>query len=80
VAEKLTDEERALIRKHREKTAGSRPAISARATFDLGDDKAVARAQKLGLLPSDDDEDDDEDDEDREDEDTPKRRGFFGAE
>jgi hypothetical protein len=47
-------------------------------SIDLGDEKQVARAQKLGLLDVEDDDDDDSDDDDDDQTDeTPRRRGYF---
>lgn len=80
MADKLTDEERELLAKHREKKRAAGGGHQG-ARFDLGDDKAVKRAQRLGILPADldeSDEDSDEDeDEDEDSDDTPRRRGFF---
>lgn len=54
-------------------------------SIDLGDDKQVERAQKLGLFDGifgDDDDDDDGDDGDDGDgdEEVPRRRGYFNKE
>lgn len=59
------------------------PAIgrNVNVSIDLGDDKQVERAHKLGLLSGlfddDDDDDDDKNDDDDDDEETPRRRGYF---
>lgn len=80
------DEEKALKALKRKQEAPDEPTIgkSLNITVDLGDEKQVERAQKLGLLSmfaSDDtdtdDDDTDTDDDDTDTDDTPRRKGFF---
>ena len=81
---KLTEDEASMLKKLMAKReAPDSPAVgrAINVSIDLGDEKQVARAIKLGLLDSDsmngDDGDDDEGG-DGEGDDTPKRRGYFG--
>lgn len=56
-----------------------------RANIDLGDEKQVSLARKLGFLPPEEDDDDDDDGKGKgkgkgdDDDETPKRRGYFGT-
>jgi hypothetical protein len=74
---KLTAKEKQLLDQLSAKAEAPDSPSTARSlnvSIDLGDEKQVARAQKLGLLdPFDDDDDDGGDDAD----DTPKRRSYF---
>lgn len=79
---RLTDEEKRLLRKLQEKAeAPDSPAVARSASFtiDLGDEKQLARAAKLGLIDMDDDSDSDNDEDDNGEpaDDVPKRRGYF---
>lgn len=85
---RLTKEEAAVLKRLREKADAPDAPPASRAlniSIDLGDEKQVERAQKLGLLDllaggDDDTDDDDADDTDADDtdtEDVPKRRGYF---
>lgn len=81
------DEQKLLKRLQRKSEEPDAPPVgkSLSISVDLGDEKQVERAQKLGLLggllggPDDDDTDDDDDDntDDDDDDDTPRRRGYF---
>jgi hypothetical protein len=81
----LTSEEKKLLKRLQQKSeAPDAPSVSRalNISIDLGDEKQVERAQKLGLLDAimgDETEDEDEGaDEDEDDaEDTPRRRGYF---
>lgn len=80
----LTDKEtRTLEKLMRKKDEPDAPAAnrSLNISIDLGDDKQVERAQKLGLLDlltgDDDDDDESDDDDDGKDEEVPRRRGYF---
>lgn len=60
------------------KDAPSAPAVgrSVNVSIDLGDEKQVARAIKLGLLDGGEDDDDDGAADDEPD-DAPRKRGYF---
>lgn len=82
----LSSEEQKLLKKLQKKAEEpDAPAVgrSVNVSVDLGDEKQVRAAHKLGLLSglfsddSDDDDNDDDDDGDADDEDTPRRRGYF---
>lgn len=74
-------EKKALEALQRKAEEPDPPAIGRSATFniDLGDKEQVSLAQRLGLIPGDDDADDDADEDGSDDEgdETPKRRGYF---
>jgi len=80
---KLTDEEASLLKKlmaKREAPEGAPVGRAINVSIDLGDEKQVARAIKLGLLDDDslgDGDTGDEGDDDQGD-DTPVRHGYFG--
>jgi hypothetical protein len=83
----LSSEEQKLLKKlQRKAEEPDAPAIgrSVNVSVDLGDEKQVQRAHKLGLLSglfdADDADDDDDDDDDDDAEDTPRRRGYFDKE
>ena len=83
----LTSDEQKLLKKlQRKAEEPDAPAVgrSVNVSVDLGDEKQVRYAHKLGLLSglfdSDDGGDDGDDDGDDDDEETPKRRGYFNAE
>ena len=81
---KLTADEEKLLKKLTQKREAPDPGPIGRAinvSIDLGDEKQVERARRLGLLDGFDDEDEQEDTEEEGEEeadDTPKRRGYFG--
>lgn len=84
----LTDKEKATLEALNKKAKEPDAAPvgrSLRANIDLGDEKQVSLARKLGFLPSEEDDDDDDgkdkkDKKDKkdDDDDTPNRRGYFG--
>jgi hypothetical protein len=79
---KLSAKEAELLKKLQAKAEAPEAPASNRTLnidIDLGDDKQVARAIKLGLLDAGDDDDGDGDDDDDGDE-PPKRRSFFAEE
>lgn len=79
---KLSAKEAKLLKDLQDKSeAPDAPSVarSLNVSIDLGDDKQVARAMKLGLLDGvDDDDEGDGDDGDSGGDDTPRRRGYFG--
>lgn len=85
MAKLSADEEKALKRLQAKREAPDSPAATRalNISIDLGDEKAVERAQRLGLLDllaSDDDDaadDDAADDDTGDDDDAPRRSGFF---
>lgn len=79
---KLTaEEERALKRLMEKREAPDSGPVgrSVNVSIDLGDPKQVERAQRLGLLDLFEDEEPEVDTEADEADDTPKRKGYFGA-
>jgi hypothetical protein len=83
---RLTSDEAKLLKRLQQKAEAPDAPSASRAlniSIDLGDEKQVERATKLGLLDAltgDDDETDDEDDDEdaqTDVEDTPRRRGYF---
>ena len=87
MARLTADEARLLKRLQRKSEEPDAPPVSKSLSIsvDLGDEKQVERATKLGLLDlltgadEDDDESADEDDDEStdEDDDVPRRRGYF---
>lgn len=79
---RLSAQEKAMLERLTAKQdAPDAPAVgrSVNVTINLGDEKQVARAIKMGLLDDDSDPVDDGNNEDNqaEDDDAPKRRGYF---
>jgi hypothetical protein len=83
----LSDKETKMLERLMKKKDEPDPPAASRAlniSIDLGDEKQVERAQKLGLLSmltgdddADDDGNDDDGNDDDDDEDVPRRRGYF---
>ncbi len=81
---KLTDEEANMLKKLMAKREAPDAAPVGRAinvSIDLGDQKQVERAIRLGLLDDTDTGDDGGDDDggDTDGDETPKRKGYFGG-
>ena len=77
---KLTAAEARTLKALQEKSeAPDAPPVSRSlsVSIDLGDEKQVERAARLGLLDLGDDDDDGDDDADADADDTPRRRGYF---
>lgn len=74
------DEKKLMERLARKAEEPDEPPMGKSVSFsiDLGDDKQIAKAIKLGLLnPFSDDEDEDKEDKEDEKDDAPKRGGYF---
>lgn len=79
---RLTSQEESLLKKLMSKREAPEAPMTGRTlniSIDLGDDKQIERATRLGLLDmlNDDSDDDGTGDEPDEPDDTPKRRGYF---
>jgi hypothetical protein len=79
-----TSEKKMLARLQQKSEEPDAPPIgkSLNISLDLGDEKQVERATKLGLLDrlfgdNDDDDDETEDENDDTDDEAPRRRGYF---
>lgn len=78
----LSSEEQKVLKRLQKKAEEPDPPAVGRTVsvaIDLGDEKQIARAQRYGFLPADEQEEESEEEsEEEEGDEAPKRRGYFG--